>query len=72
MDKESGKTQSYVRVGKYLSDRVFMAYEGTMSDDRNESYYFEYRLPRGLVFSVEFKEPESSQTYGFRYDWQFW
>ena len=72
MDKESGKTQSYVRVGKYLSDRVFMAYEGTMSDDRNESYNFEYRLPRGLVFSVEFKEPESSQTYGFRYDWQFW
>lgn len=71
-DKETGKSQSYVRIGKYVTDRIFMAYEGTMSNDRDESYIFEYRLPKGLVLSVEFEEPENNQVYGFRYDWQFW
>ena len=72
LDKETGKSQSYVRVGKYVTDRIFVAYEGTMTSDRDENYIFEYRLPRGLVLSVEFEEPEKNQTYGFRYDWQFW
>ncbi len=71
-DKETGKSQSYVRIGKYVTDRIFMAYEGTMNSDRDENYIFEYRLPKGLVLSVEFEEPENNQTYGFRYDWQFW
>ena len=70
-DKKTGKTQSYVRIGKYLSDKVFMAYEGNMSDDRDESYIFEYRLPKGFIFSIEFEQPENNQNYGIRYDWKF-
>ncbi len=70
-DKTTGKTQSYVRIGKYLSDKIFMAYEGTMSDDKDESYIFEYRLPKGFVFSIEFEQPEKNQNYGIRYDWKF-
>ncbi len=70
-DKKTGKSQSYVRIGKYLSDKFFMAYEGTMSDDKDESYIFEYRLPKGFVFSIEFEQPENNQNYGIRYDWNF-
>lgn len=70
-DKTTGKTQSYIRIGKYLSDKIFMAYEGTMSDDKDESYIFEYRLPKGFIFSIEFEQPENNQQYGIRYDWKF-
>ncbi|MBR4570752.1 MAG: translocation/assembly module TamB, partial [Candidatus Riflebacteria bacterium] len=70
-DKKTGKTQSYVRIGKYLSDKIFMAYEGNMSDDKDESYIFEYRLPKGFIFSIEFEQPENNQNYGIRYDWKF-
>ena len=48
-----------------------MAYEGTMSDDKDESYIFEYRLPKGFVFYIEFEQPKNNQNYGIRYDWKF-
>lgn len=70
-DKTSGKSQQYIRVGKYISERVFMAYEGTMEDDKKESYIFEYRMPKGIVFSLEFQQPENNQEFGVRYDFHF-
>lgn len=70
-DKGTGKSQPYIRVGKYISERVFMAYEGTMDQNDKEVYIFEYRLPRGFIVNLEFTEPEQSQKIGVRYDWKF-
>lgn len=49
-----------------------MAYEGSMEQGQEEAYIFEYRLPKGFVVNVEFKEPEKEQQIGVRYDWKFW
>lgn len=70
-DKSSGKSQPYIRVGKYISDKIFMAYEGTMDQNEKEVYIFEYRLPKGFIINLEFTEPEQSQKIGVRYDWKF-
>ena len=71
-DQKSGKSKQYVRVGKYISDNFFMAYEGTMEDEKDEKYIFEYRLPKGFIISVEFEQPDNEQQYGLKYDWKFW
>lgn len=71
-DRTSGKTRSFIRVGKYIGKNFFMAYEGTMSEDEEETYIFEYRLPKGFVVNLEFKEPERDQRINVRYDWKFW
>ncbi len=71
-DKTSGKSVSFLRVGKYIGNNLFLAYEGTMRDDENETYIFEYRLPRGFVVNLEFEKPENDKRIGVRYDWKFW
>jgi hypothetical protein len=71
-DRSSGKTKSFIRVGKYIGRNFFMAYEGTMQEDEQETYIFEYRLPKGFVVNIEFKEPERDQRINVRYDWNFW
>jgi len=71
-DRSSGKTKSFIRVGKYIGRNFFMAYEGTMQEDEQETYIFEYRLPKGFVVNLEFKEPERDQRINVRYDWNFW
>jgi translocation and assembly module TamB len=71
-DRNSGKTKSFIRVGKYIGRNIFMAYEGTMQEDEEETYIFEYRLPKGFVVNLEFKEPERDQRINVRYDWKFW
>ena len=71
-DKASGKTRSFIRVGKYVGQNIFMAYEGSMEEGQEESYIFEYRLPKGFVVNLEFKEPVKEQRIGVRYDWKFW
>lgn len=71
-DRGGSAPKTFLRVGKYITDKFFVAYEGTMSDDdRDENYIFEYRLPKGFIFSVEFKEPESERSFGIKYDWRF-
>jgi hypothetical protein len=49
-----------------------MAYEGTMQENEEETYIFEYRLPKGFVVNLEFKEPTKEQRIGVIYDWKFW
>lgn len=71
-DRSSGKSKSFIRVGKYIGRNIFMAYEGTMYENEEETYIFEYRLPRGFVVNLEFKEPSKEQRIGVRYDWKFW
>lgn len=71
-DRTSGKSRSFIRVGKYIGKNIFMAYEGTTEEGRDESYIFEYRLPKGFVVNIEFKEPIKEQRIGVRYDWKFW
>lgn len=71
-DRSSGKTRSFIRVGKYIGRNIFMAYEGTMQSDEEETFIFEYRLPKGFVVNLEFKEPTKEQRLGVRYDWKFW
>lgn len=71
-DRESGKSKSFIRVGKYIGHNIFMAYEGSMYADEEETFIFEYRLPKGFVVTLEFKEPTQEQRIGVRYDWKFW
>lgn len=71
-DRTSGKSRAYIRVGKYIGKNIFMAYEGTMEQGQEESYIFEYRLPKGFVVNIEFKEPVKEQRIGVRSDWKFW
>lgn len=71
-DRTSGKSRAFIRVGKYIGKNIFMAYEGTMEQGQDESYIFEYRLPKGFVVNIEFKEPIKEQRIGVRYDWKFW
>jgi autotransporter translocation and assembly factor TamB len=71
-DRSSGKTKSFIRVGKYIGNNIFMAYEGTMDQAEEETYIFEYRLPKGFVVNIEFKEPVREQRINVRYDWKFW
>ena len=71
-DRSSGRTKSFIRVGKYIGRNIFMAYEGTMDQEEEETYIFEYRLPKGFVVNVEFKEPEREQRINVRYEWKFW
>ncbi|MBU1107916.1 MAG: translocation/assembly module TamB domain-containing protein, partial [Candidatus Riflebacteria bacterium] len=71
-DRSSGKTKSFIRVGKYIGRNIFMAYEGTMDESDEETYIFEYHLPKGFVVNLEFKEPVQEQRINVRYDWNFW
>jgi autotransporter translocation and assembly factor TamB len=71
-DKTEGKTRSFIRAGKYIGNNIFMAYEGTLDEKDEETFIFEYRLPRGFVINLEFEEPEKDKRIGVRYDWKFW
>ena len=71
-DKTEGKTRSFIRAGKYIGNNLFMAYEGTLDEKDEETFIFEYRLPRGFVINLEFEEPEKDKRIGVRYDWKFW
>lgn len=70
-DQSTGKARSHVRVGKYVSKNIFVAYEGVLDESEEETYIFEYHLPRGFVVNLEFKEPEKEQRIGVKYDWRF-
>lgn len=70
-DKGTGKSQSYIRVGKYITDKFFMAYEGNMEQNNKETYIFEYKLPRGFMLNLELKKPEQDQEIGLKYDFKF-
>jgi autotransporter translocation and assembly factor TamB len=75
-DRTSGKSKSFLRVGKYIGNNIFIAYEGTLRDDDQENFIFEYRLPRGFVVNLEFKDQgkdiQKEHRVGVKYDWKFW
>jgi hypothetical protein len=71
-DRTDGKPRSYIRVGKYVANNLFMAYEGTLDETQEETFIFEYRLPKGFVVNLEFEQPEKDKRLGLRYDWKFW
>lgn len=71
-DKSSGQSRSYIRAGRYVGRNFYVAYEGTLDETEDETYIFEYRLPRGFMVNLEFKEPEKETRIGVKYDWRFW
>lgn len=71
-DKTEGRSRSFIRAGKYIGRNIFMAYEGTLDESEEETFIFEYRLPKGFVVNLEFEEPEKDKRIGVRYDWKFW
>ena len=71
-DKTEGRSRSFVRAGKYIGRNIFMAYEGTLDEREEETFIFEYRLPKGFVVNLEFEEPLKDKRIGVRYDWKFW
>jgi len=71
-DKTEGRSRSFIRAGKYIGQNIFMAYEGTLDEREEETFIFEYRLPKGFVVNLEFEKPEKDKRVGVRYDWKFW
>lgn len=71
-DKTDGRPRSFIRAGKYIGRNLFIAYEGTLDEKEEETFIFEYRLPKGFVVNLEFEEPEKDKRIGVRYDWKFW
>jgi len=71
-DKTDGRPRSFIRAGKYIGQNLFIAYEGTLDESEEETFIFEYRLPKGFVVNLEFEEPEKDKRIGVRYDWKFW
>ncbi|MEW6713251.1 MAG: translocation/assembly module TamB domain-containing protein, partial [Candidatus Riflebacteria bacterium] len=71
-DKTEGRSRSFIRAGKYIGQNIFMAYEGTLDEREEETFIFEYRLPKGFVVNLEFEKPEKDKRIGVRYDWKFW
>ncbi|HNV69434.1 MAG TPA: translocation/assembly module TamB domain-containing protein, partial [Candidatus Ozemobacteraceae bacterium] len=70
-DRTSGVTRSFLRIGKYIGYNIFLAYEGTLSNDGMKTYIIEYRLPRGFMLNVEVEKPRNNTRIGIKYDWKF-
>ncbi|HNW35776.1 MAG TPA: translocation/assembly module TamB domain-containing protein, partial [Candidatus Ozemobacteraceae bacterium] len=70
-DRNTGITRSFLRVGKYLGRNIFIAYEGTLSNEGEKTYIFEYRLPRGFFINIEVEKPRNRTRFGVKYDWKF-
>jgi len=70
-DRDTGITRSFLRVGKYVGNNVFIAYEGTLSNEDKKTYIVEYRLPKGFLLNVEVEKPINRTTIGVKYDWKF-
>nr|MBP7635174.1 translocation/assembly module TamB domain-containing protein [Candidatus Ozemobacteraceae bacterium] len=70
-DRRTGITSSFLRVGKYIGRNIFIAYEGTLSNEGDKTYIFEYRLPRGFFINVEIEKPRNQTRIGVKYDWRF-
>ncbi len=70
-DRTTGVTRSFLRIGKYIGYNVFLAYEGTLSNDGMKTYIIEYRLPRGFMLNLEVEKPRNNTRIGIKYDWKF-
>ncbi|HOY65487.1 MAG TPA: translocation/assembly module TamB domain-containing protein [Candidatus Ozemobacteraceae bacterium] len=70
-DRTTGITRSFLRVGKYIGRNIFLAYEGTLSNEGEKTYIFEYRLPRGFFINIEVEKPRNRTRFGVKYDWKF-
>lgn len=70
-DRATGVSRSFLRIGKYLGHNVFLAYEGTLSNEDKKTYIIEYRLPRGFLLNLEVEKPTNATRVGVKYDWKF-
>lgn len=70
-DRSTGVSRSFLRLGKYLGKNMFFAYEGTLSNEDQKTYIFEYRLPKGFRVNLEVEKPRERIRGGVSYDWQF-
>lgn len=70
-DRNTGISTSFLRVGKYIGRNIFIAYEGTLSNEGEKTYIFEYRLPRGFFINIEVEKPRNQTRIGVKYDWKF-
>jgi len=70
-DRTIGVTRSFLRVGKYMGNNVFLAYEGTLSNEGQKSYIVEYRLPKGFFLNLEMERPINRNRIGIKYNWKF-
>jgi len=70
-DRRTGITSSFLRIGKYIGRNIFIAYEGTLSNEGDKTYIFEYRLPKGFFINIEIEKPRNQTRIGVKYDWRF-
>ena len=71
-DRTKGANRSFVHIGKYIGNNVFIAYEGTLSQsDSPQSFFVEYKLPRGISIELEMEKPTDNYRIGIKYNWSF-
>ena len=70
-DRTLGISRSFLRVGKYMGNNIFIAYEGTLSNEDKKTFIIEYRLPRGFLINLEMEKPTNQTRIGVKYDWKF-
>jgi hypothetical protein len=70
-DRTLGRSRSFLRMGKYMGNNIFIAYEGTLSNEDRKNFIIEYRLPRGFLLNLEMEQPTNKTQFGVKYDWKF-
>jgi autotransporter translocation and assembly factor TamB len=71
-DQTKGVSRSFVHIGKYVGNNIFLTYEGTLAqDDSPKSFFIEYKLPKGLTVELEMKKPSNETRLGIKYEWSF-
>ncbi|MBF0410006.1 MAG: translocation/assembly module TamB domain-containing protein [Candidatus Riflebacteria bacterium] len=71
-DRTKGVSRSFVHIGKYVGNNIFLAYEGTLAqDDSPKTFFIEYKLPKGLTVDLEMKKPGNEIRLGLKYEWSF-
>jgi autotransporter translocation and assembly factor TamB len=64
---ETNKRKSSLRVGKYLSDKLFVTYtlERTGDEERNEKYEFDYKMNKKTNFTIK-NESNRGTIFGIK------
>ncbi|MBF0543403.1 MAG: translocation/assembly module TamB domain-containing protein [Candidatus Riflebacteria bacterium] len=71
-DQSTGITRSFLRIGKYIGYNIFLAYEGTLSNNQDiKTFIIEYRLPKGFYINFEAEKPTNRNKLGIFYNWKF-
>lgn len=71
-DRTKGATRSFLHIGKYIGNNIFIAYEGTLAkDDSPKTYIIEYKLPKSFSIELRTEKPSNDSRIGVKYDWKF-